>query len=365
MARHNRRTVRHWVQNWRRWIPAALLLGIALLFFLDWLANWERLRDPTEEKTLTAREQYRPGERSPEIFSENEMAVWYADRVRYRYPAADLDRVEVMLQAWEDLSAHVPPEVEQYLVPVPPPIVFEEGYEGDLAAYRTLVRELSEGAEVVDLYRILEERSGEYTYYLGSEELTNRGAYYAANELLEALEGENLPPLEDYTEELYYRSSLENTYLYTLPGSKGYCEAYTVTGGAVQSVKRSALQKSGASAGSVLALVSWAVVEGDGEEDKGALLLIGDNSGKALVPFLANYYHRIYYLSLAWDGQAEARLQPVEDVIEEYGIRRIAYVQAGPYMGSGTTTRAFTAFINRSQPAAVQAGGQDEGGMEG
>lgn len=345
----------------RRRLALALLLAAAALLWLDWLVNWDHHLDPTEVKVVTDRERYRPGERSDNIVSENEMAVWYEDRVRYRYPAANMERVERLLQVWDNFSLHVPPEVERCLVSVPPPIVFESGYEGDLEAYRTLIQGLSEGTEIVDLYPILAKHEDEYIYYRESEELTNRGAYYAANALLEKLEGESLPPLEDYTEELYHRSSLEPTYLYSLPGSKGYCEAYTAREGAVQSVKRPVLIKSGASAGTVFGEALWAVVEGDGEEDKGALLLIGDRSGKALAPFLANYYHRVYYLSLVWDGQAEIRLQPVEEIIAEYDVRKIVYAQAGPYMGSRSTSRALTAFMNRSQPVSVQTGWQNGG----
>lgn len=364
MARHDKFSGQHLLQYWRKWIIAALPLAIAVLFSLDWLANWERLQDPVEVRTVTAQDQYRPGKPSTEIISENEMAVWYADRVRYRYPAADLNRIETMLRAWEQFSTHVPPEVERYLVPIPPPIVFEAGFEGDLAAYRSLVEGLSQGAEIVDLYRVLEERKEEYTYYREREGLTNRGAYYAANELLEVLEGASLPPLEDYEEELYYRPDLENTYIYSLPESKGYCEAHIVTDGTIKSVKRPVIRKSGAGTGSVLPTISWAVVEGDGPEERSSLLLIGDSSGKVLVPFLANYYHQVYYISLAWNGQADVRLQPVEEIIAEYDIRKIACVQSGPYMGSGSTAEALTAFTNRSQPAPAQAGGQDEGGIE-
>lgn len=364
MARHDKFSGQHLLQYWRKWMIAALPLAIAVLFSLDWLANWERLQDPVEVRTVTAQDQYRPGKPSTEIISENEMAVWYADRVRYRYPAADLNRIETMLRAWEQFSTHVPPEVERYLVPIPPPIVFEAGFEGDLAAYRSLVEGLSQGAEIVDLYRVLEERKEEYTYYREREGLTNRGAYYAANELLEVLEGASLPPLEDYEEELYYRPDLENTYIYSLPESKGYCEAHIVTDGTIKSVKRPVIRKSGAGTGSVLPTISWAVVEGDGPEERSSLLLIGDSSGKVLVPFLANYYHQVYYISLSWNTSFGTDAQPVAEICDEYDISKIVYVLWGPDVGVSSKNTAFGAFMNRSQPAPAQAGGQDEGGIE-
>lgn len=349
----------------RRGLLTALLLSLAmvLLIFLDGLANWERVTDPVQEKGVERKDLYRPDDWSEEIVMESKTAIWYQDRVRYRFLPMGQAQLENLLRSWKRLSGLIPENTERYVVPIPPPVVFEEGCDADAAAYRELLRNLTEelDGEVIDLYPALEERSGEYTYYGEETALTNQGAYYAANQLLTALEGEALPPLENYDEELYHGSDTDPTYLYSLPGSKGYCQQFTVgAGGEISSIKKALLRKHEVGSGSVIASQAchWAVVEGDGEEETGTLLLIGDRSGKVLVPFLANHYRRVYYVNLEEDLWLGTEIHPVEGIFEKYDVKRVIYMQWAPHIGDQSWCAAMSAFMG-------QEGGTSDGESAG
>ena len=329
-----------------------LFLAVPLLICLDGLANWERVTDPVQERGVEEKDLYRPEGWSEEPVMETETAVWYSDRIRERFLSVNPEWMENMRRAWVNFSRLLPEETPRHVVSIPPPVVYEKGFEADLATYRDFVRELTEEleGEVVDLYPALAERSGEYIYYPEQSSLTNRGAYYAANQLLNSLEGTSLPPLEDYDEELYYSEGNELTYLYSLPGSRGYCEQFTVQdGGGVTSVKKMVLRKHEVGNGSVIAssVRHWAVVEGDGTEEAGTLLLIGDGSGKAMAPFLANHYRRVYYVPMAANHYLGTEVQPVEDIFEEYDVKRVIYVQWAPRIGDQSRSAAMSVFMRQ------------------
>ena len=329
-----------------------LFLAVVLLIFLDGLANWERVTDPTDEKGVEEKDLYRPQDWSEEIVMETETAVWYRDRTRERFLSVNREWMENMRRAWVNFSKLVPEEIPRHVVPIPPPVVYEQGFEADLSAYRDLVRGLTEelNGEVVDLYPALAEWSGEYIYYPEQSSLTNRGAYYAAAQLLNVLEGASLPPLEDYDEELYYSEGNELTYLYSLPGSRGYCEQFTVQDdGGITSVKKAVFRKHEVGNGSIIAssVRHWAVVEGDGAEEAGTLLLIGDGSGKAMVPFLANHYRRVYYVPVAADHYFGTEVQPLGEIFEKYDVTRVVYVQWASRIGDQSRSAAISVFMGQ------------------
>lgn len=325
--------------------PVFLLLG-----YLHWLTNWEREADPVMARNITERERYRPDTWSDEIITQDETAIWYEDRVREHFPAeGSQERIEYLLKGWNGLFSYIPEGVDSYIVPVPIPILYEKEGTEDYNRYRSFMEALEKAAgnkgEVTDLYETLKEHREEYIYYGETRALTNLGGYYAADGLLAAMGEGRLPGLSEYEEELYVADeSRELTYLYSLRGSKGYCEVFTVDdGGQVHSMKKSVLRKRGAGPGSVIAGSgrNWAVVEGDGEEETGAVLLIGDNSAKVMAPFLSNYFQQVYYVFLEWDDCFGTEYHPIHKIFEEYDIRKVVLAQWASDMGAVGKMRAF------------------------
>lgn len=325
--------------------PALLLLGC-----LYWLTNWERTADPVMARNITDRERYRPDAWSDEIIAQDGTAIWYEDRIREHFPMeGDQERIEYILQGWNSLFAYIPEGVDSYIVPIPIPILYEEEGTEDYQRYRNFIRKLSERAEhkgvVTDLYETLSEHKDEYIYYNETKALTNLGGYYAADGLLAAMGERGLPELAEYEEELYVMDEAsELTYLYSLPECKGYCEVFTIDdNGRVRSMKKPVLRNAGAGAGSVIAGShhNWAVVEGDGGKEEGAVLLIGDNSAKVMAPFLANHFQQVYYVFLEWDYYFGTEYHPIDKIFEEYDVRKVVMAQWASDMGGVGKMRAF------------------------
>lgn len=330
-------------------LPPALLL----LCCLSFLTNWEKAgaADPVMSRNITEKEQYRPDSWSEEIIAQDETTIWYEDRVRERFPAEGSgERIEYLMRGWENLSASVPEDVDRYIVPIPVPILFEREGAEDYSLYRDFVENLSvkAGQEsiVIDLYEALGEHREEYIYYSETRALTNLGGYYASDGLLTAMGEESLPELSRYEEELYYGKGMssELTYLYSLPESKGCCEVFTIEdSGEIRSVKKPVLREGGAGDGSIIAenYHNWAVVEGDGEKEKGTLLLIGDSSAKVMAPFLANRFRQIYYVFLDWDLYFGTEYHPIDRIFEEYDVRKVVLAQWASDIGKAERMTAF------------------------
>lgn len=325
--------------------PALLLLG-----YLHWLTNWERMADPVMARNITDKEKYRPDAWSGEIVTQDETAIWYEDRVREHFPMeGDQERIEYIMQGWNSFFEYIPEDVDSYIVPIPIPILYEKEGTADYQHYRNFVETLSERTEykgeVIDLYETLAEHKDEYIYYSKTKALTNRGGYYAADGLLSAMGERGLPELEEYEEELYVMDeSSELTYLYFLPGSKGYCEVFNIDdNGQIHSMKKPVLRKRGTGPGSVIvgSYRDWAVIEGDGEKEAGAVLLIGDNSAKVMTPFLANHFRQVYYVFLNWDYHFGTAYHPIDKIFEEYDIRKVVLAQWASDIGGVGEMTAF------------------------
>lgn len=325
--------------------PVFLLLG-----YLHWLTNWERKADPVMARNITDREQYRPDAWSDEIITQNETAIWYEDRVREHFPAeGSQERIEYLLKGWNGLFSYIPEGVDSYIVPVPIPILYEKEGTEDYKRYRNFMEALEKAAgnkgEVTDLYETLKEHKEEYIYYGETRALTNLGGYYAADGLLAAMGEGGLPELAEYEEELYVMDdSRELTYLYSLRGSKGYCEVFTINdSGKIRSMKKPVLRKGGTADGAVIAdgYHNWAIIEGDGGKEKGTVLLIGDRSAKVMAPFLANHFQQVYYVFLEWDDYFGTRHHPIHTIFEEYDIHKVVLAQWASDIGAVGEMTAF------------------------
>lgn len=268
----------------------------------------------------------------------------------------DRERSRKMAENWKNFLQVVPGQVKNYILPIPEPIIYEEGFESDYKAYEDFLEllsgQLGENSEVINISEDLEKYKAEEIYFKCKSSLTCRGGYYAAGSVLKKLDKGSIPDLDMYEEELYHTpdgNSDEADYLYTLPGSKNYCEIFNIQdNGKVISWKSPIIRKGEVEEGTVMGgeFFDWAVVEGDGEPERGVLLLMGDISAKMMVPYLANYYNRIYFVCLEGNGDFGTRYNPVEDIFEEYQISEIVYAQKASDIGVSALSAALGNFRN-------------------
>lgn len=343
--------------GWNRRILTAAGIGIMLAaaVFLDRLVNMDRRNDPTDQKAVEAKDIYRDLEDSELILLQNEKEVVYEDRKRTRFSMADLqERASYLIKCWKHMCGHIPENVTKYVIPLPTPILYEEGYEEDQKAYQEYVsllcKNLNPDTEVLDISGSLAIHAGEGIFYRYLDSLSNKGGYYAAETLLESMGEKELPMLSEYYEELYSiygeGDAIDPTYLYTLPDSKNFCEVFRKDdGGKITSKKCPVVIKRGQQGGSVITggRYEWAVIEGDGTE--GAVLFLADDSGKAMAPYLANRCRQVVIVSLNWGEAFGNKTYPIEDFLEAYGITTVILAQDSSKMGTAGYSHALNKFV--------------------
>lgn len=343
--------------KWSKRIFIAAGIGLALVsaVLLDRLTNIDRKKDPLDQKVMEEKDIYREQGWSELVISENEDRVIYEDRERERFSAGDVrERASYFTDIWNHMCQYLPNTIEKYVIPVPAPIMYEAGYEEDRDAYQEYLRLLREGlnsdTKLGDISERLAGHIEEGCFYRYSNSLSNRGGYYAAEALLEMTGEEPLPALTEYREELYPASDegdvFDYTYLYTLPGSKNYCEVFRKDDeGQIHSRKYPVISRREKQSGSVVTGESyeWIVIEGDEEEE--SVLLIADDSGKAMAPYLANRCHKVILVDLEWGRAFGTGEYSVENFLRQYHITKVVCAQNASKMGLAGNSRVLNKFV--------------------
>lgn len=375
--------MRYWWLNMNRknvLIGFSIIIVLLLFVSLDYLINLNINDDPTERK--------KEGEQnlqenllslSEEIFYEDDKFVFYTDRIieRFNYKEENIYNISL---AWKNLSREFPDNVNAFIVPIPTRIIFENGYDGDKYEYDQFYNKLAEifmgRASVVDLRNILDFHKDEYIFNRTTDSITARGGYYASKEIGNAMGLDFYIPLTEYQEHMYrvhtgindYLQKVgfeENTeeyellmnipedlsYYYLFHDSKNVCEVFVFDeNSAITSRKQPTLLKSGTGGGSMISgkKFEWAVAEGDSKStDKGdkTLLLIGDTSGRYILPYLSNYYEKIYYINLNWNSVLGSQFQQVKKIFEDYDIDDVVYAQIAQNFGDSSYGIAMKRYI--------------------
>lgn len=343
--------------RWSRRILSVAGIGIMLVLtvFLDRLVNMDRQNDPTDKRTMEATDIYRDLGYSELILLQDEREVIYEDRKRTRFSTADIqERASYLTKVWERMCEHIPENIVKYVIPLPTPILYEDGYEEDQKAYQEYVsllyKNLNPDTEVLDISESLKIHADEGIFYRYLDSLSNRGGYYAAEVLFERTGEKELPMLSEYYEELYSiygeGDAIDPTYLYTLPNSQNFCEVFRKNNeGEINSNKCPVIIKRGQQGGSVVAGGSyeWAAIEGDGTE--GAVLFLADSSGKAMAPYLANCYRKVIIVSMNWGEAFGSKAYSIENFLEEYGITTVILAQDSSKMGTVGESHVLNKFM--------------------
>lgn len=282
---------------------------------------------------------------------ENDNVVCYEDRAFYRfhYEEENAENATAIVQGLLECC----PNLEQiYVMPVPPRILAEEGYQADAAQYQTYIEKLGYRmpgkCTVLDVSENVAAHKEEYIFYRTEDAWTSRGAYYGAQVFLEET-GRAVVPLEQYEEyignqfegsmkfhedidALEYEGlfSVNNPLVYYwLKDSPDRVEIILFDDdGKKQGYKKALFTPSSVNLSSIIESdYARAVVEGksmDGKKLDEYLLLIGDRKGKLLVPYLKDYYAGIIVIKISEDPFL---YDDINTLIKEYNIKEVLWAQ--------------------------------------
>ena len=365
----------------RKWIKmilaaACTAAALVLLMYLEFLMEGQKEPDPTEKVQVMAKDLYNGyglegnQELSDVIIYENEEVSCYADRIlrRFSYDESQVQNTAGAVQGMKDQN----PSLEHiYVMPIPPKVVLEEGYEADQDAYQAylerMASSLPEWTSLVDVLPELAGHEEEYVFFRTEDSWTAKGAYYGSSVLGRAM---GLEPfsLENYEEYMYnsFKGSLlqkyeddpqlagrlgempeDRVYYYLLPDGKNRERIEKEEG--QWSVQPAISHAAGGLGTFVSGGYLSAVVEGDqkrkmtGEE---TLLLICDDRGKLLAPFLANYYKAVYVINVTEDTGFSADMA---GILAEYGVKHVVWAQSSLYMGDMSYCGAVNGFLNQNE----------------
>lgn len=292
---------------------------------------------------------------SEKVLYESGKLICYEDRAlhKYNYKAKYPQTVEKQIKRF--LSAC--PELEQlYVLPVPPRICTEKGQKESKEAYAKFCEKLRERlpqeSVFVDALPLLTEHSEEYVFFRTEDSWTARGAFYGMQMLGEAMEMPVLP-LTAYEESMYNSFSggvkylddvwaakdisfpVDWTYYYLLPDSVNRVEIMRLDENRKMfSFKKPLITISARNDGTFIdAAYVRAIVDGKAQHDnhKGKyLLVICDEKGKLIVPYLKDYYDGVYVINVKEDGNLA---DDIHDILQTYHITEAVYVQNACDMG--------------------------------
>ena len=292
---------------------------------------------------------------SEKVLYDGSELVCYEDRALHKYTYKTKYPQTVGKQVKRFLSAC--PELEQiYVLPVPPRICTENGQRESKAAYAKFCEELRERlpqkSVFVDVLPLLTEHSEEYVFFRTEDSWTARGAFYGMQALGEAMEMPVIP-LDAYEESMYNSFSggvkylddawaakdisfpVDWTYYYLLPDSVNRAEIMRLDEkGQMFSFKKPLITISARNDGTFIdAAYLRAIVDGKAKEKANQgkyLLVICDEKGKLIVPYLKDYYDGVYVINVKEDGNFA---DDIHDILQTYHITEAVYTQNACDMG--------------------------------
>lgn len=348
-------------------VPFGLILWLFLMVVLENLADIRQEEDPTAEVQMLAKDIYngyglKGGEQlSTEVTGERNGIIRYSDRWLVRFKGTE-DNIRRARGIVSDMRIRYPVIRNFYVLPVPPRIVTEQGYEEEREKYLAYMEQFgrifSGTAQVVDVLPVLEEEADQYLFFRTEDSWTAKGALYGARVLCEALAIEPFP-LEAYYEYMYseFLGSLygldtlteeeteelaaDPVFYYVLPDAKNRETILSKDG----KINKSPVFTPSASGMATFAGVGkYAVIEGDGQNEETkdkAIMLICDSSGRLLASYLANYYGTVYVVDIQEYGEF---YDDMSSILSAYGIEDIVWAQSAQSLGAFSYSRALNRF---------------------
>lgn len=356
---HAKRAEKSFANNNLSSIVIAVLFSIVCILAQSIITNQKQ--DETMEQNPMEKDQYNGyglengTELSKVIVGENDSLICYEDRILRKF-SYDIENIERTSDLTRGLITRCPAIEHVYVVPIPQRIVTEEGYDSEKQLYQQYIDEIStnlpDEAEVVDVLPALEEHEGEYLFFRTEDSWTAKGAFYGMEELCNRM-GIEAFPLSRYEEYMYnsfkgdlaYQVNMSNiqydswpydrVYYYLIPGSENKAEIiYTTEDGNTICYKKPVITCSARNTGSfITSNYTRAIVEGETTEkshkDK-YVLVIGDETGKLLVPYLKDYYDGVYLVNVRQDRNFYT---DIDEIVNQYQITEVVFAQRAVEMG--------------------------------
>lgn len=349
-------------------VLVATLLVVLGLAVLDYLVNEGRKEDPVKRNVRTAQKdnynQYGltlDTELSDQPFYEDENYIYYTDRLleKFQYKEKNLEDAAVIMK---NLQSVIPETVDQFFMPIPDRIVFEEGYQEQKDLYNVWLEKAMtitlDKIEFLDVLPILNEHKNEYLFFRTDSEWTARGAYYGSVLFCErtgiepiALEGydeymyntfkgtdkQDVLIKQSHNTDIYARIEKipeDPLFFYMLPGSKNRALQSDIKNGGevidrIQTVSKS---RSGRTA-FIGSRFQWTLAAGDEkDEDKKekTALVLCDANGQIIVPFLTSYYKQVYVINTTYN---KFSVEEFQDIFQEYDVSDFILVQSADEFG--------------------------------
>ncbi len=254
--------------------------------------------------------------------------------------------------------------VKLSVMPIPHRVMFEPVSGSSNEEYKSFLTELSKGlwgrATVIDCSLLISENGGRNLFYRTDDKWTMPGAYYGYRSYMESMGKEPYP--EDHFI-LYQNNSFRGDtfslvssydgeyrklhyiakeypddpfYFRLSEGAKNYEEVRDDS--EKVTYKRPVVTYAVAGSDSIVGnSFDFAKLPGKGE---GCLLLIADNSGKEIAPYLAENYETVVVFDIAeYDGE------DYKEVLKDLDVTEVLVAQAVDYMGLISYSRFLNAFL--------------------
>ena len=305
-------------------------------------------------------------DRFENVLYEDDSIICYDDKVIYKYNIQMeniqkiADRVKGVLDRCSSLE-------NVYVMPVPSHILIDTERTEEQSAYAQYIDELNskmpEKGKLIDVLPILQEHKSEYIFFNTSNTWTARGAYYGMTKLAETKEL-SLITLDKYWEYSYNNFAgemlmfeelndissvdgfIDHIHYYMYPNSHNLVEVIKEDdNGNVINVKKPLITPSYRNTGMFIdSKYLSAIVEGkslNGSNDGKYLLVVTDDTGKIMTPYLKDYYDGVYVVSILRNYDLYDK---INEIVEQYNITDMLYIQSVSTMGNEGYSRALNPF---------------------
>ena len=350
---------------------AVFLVGSILFEVLakKLVENSEREKETLPHREFTDNQQIHASNKFGEILYEDEKMICYDDRVVMKYTALQ-DNSKKVCEKVAGILNECSKLENVYVMPMPNHILINDGMSEGQEAYKqyieSLKEQMPEKGVVVDALANLKSHESEYIYFKTSDFWTARGAYCGMEVLGRAM-GLDVIPLNKYWEYTYNSfagelilydkikeiektsSFMDYVYYYLLPGSDNRVEVYEEEEGELISYKKPLITPSYRNIGMFIGSgYSKAIVEGesyDGKNNGEYVLMVCDDAGKVLAPYLKDYYDGIYVVSIM---RNENFISEINEIVDKYNITDMVYVQSSITMGDAGYSKALNPFCKEN-----------------
>ena len=345
-------------------IAITILVGFVFLIILDGLVRDTDTKHEIEKEILV-KDLYKNNglpesqDISTEVLYEDEDKIYYSDRILEKF-YFDIEKTRTVANIWNSIIAENSNSLNLFFVPIPPRIVYEQGYYNDEINYDKFIQELKRTLKnpenLVDARVFLEPHKKEYLFFRTENSWTALSAYYTYNGLFLLMNALAID-MSDFEEfmfnsfrgNLYSKLMLEveyetyksmegieedKIYYYKPMDSKNIAINYKTENGTLVMEKGPVISQSRGGLNNFIGSdFEYSVITGDklvAEKSNKNALLICDRAGKLIAPFLGFSYDTLVVINLQ---EYENLTNDYLSLINKYNINDVFWIQKADEMG--------------------------------